>query len=392
MLSMGIRQSFDVLQMNVFDLKSFLEKELEENYLGELVYYHNNEKMEFDIVDNRDSLESAFLRQLQYNSEINQVIAQLILANCDSSGYLRCSEKDLAKSNQLSLDEIQKTRQIILNSEPYGISSLNLKECLLVQVNHIENNKKLKQLIHNHLEDLGNAHYHKIKNKMKLNDEQLNELIERIHKLNPRPGLQYHLEQIIFIKPDILLEIEDEELTLTPIRYYGIERVEMNTQHFDSDALKYHRMKNSRISFLKECLLFRENTLLQISKVLVETQKRYLLYNECKEVLRLKDIKEKTGLSIATISKALKDKYLEYDGKTFALKSLLSKEINELSVDFIQRHIQEIVQNEGIISDRAVSEKLSQMGISCSRRTVSKYRAQLHVPSSVQKRRITNEN
>ncbi len=391
-LSESMKLSLAFLQMSVQELKETLEKELSENPIAEveICYFQGNDQFIEAVADTSNGIEE-LLNQLRFrNKKIPLTLAELILANCDNSGYLKTSLRKLASVSQFNEKEIEAVRQEIMRCEPYGIAAFDLKECLLIQVELVHSkNKVLKQLIRHHLEDIAQGKLETIAHSCKIPTTQVQDQIKLLRSLNPRPGLTFDFTTPLYLRPDLKFYEEDGHIKAKAIEYFTIKYQHFDLNRIDDHDRQYLKEQEKRAKEIENCLKKRSASLVLIGQAMADIQSAYLLHGHCREILKLKDLAELTGLHETTISRALKGKAYEYGNQVFELRSLLNKEINELSADYCKQKISELIRNETTAySDQALCRLLQEAGITISRRTIAKYRQELNIPSGVVRERL----
>lgn len=395
-LSYGMKLSLELLQLNALQLKEYLEKELLDNPMFEVdmpsdMSYQTKDE-QWDIADSGISLEEELLFQIQ-DEKINLALLEGILHNCDRNGYLQVTPQELAASFHTTLKEIMYTLQCIHGCVPYGIGAQNLKECLMIQLEHQYPEDTLAmQIVQHHLEDIAKNHMEKIAQACHVSQTQVKEAVQRIQTLNPRPGAAYDLESAVFVKADIILEREDDNIRIIMPHYMTIREVDYYKGYAGTNEEKeFMKEKQAQGKAIMECLQHRQKTLHDIMQVMVNTQKRYLLHEGSLSCLRMREIGEELSMHETTISRAMKDKYYEYEGQVLPLRTLLCRQLHDTSVDDVVGMIQNMIEEEdhhAPLSDQNIADALKKMNVTCSRRTIAKYRMERHIPSAQTRRRL----
>lgn len=399
-LSYSMKLSLQLLQLNSLQLKEYLEKELVENPMFEVDMPMNfssaSEDSTWDIADNTASLYDELRLQIN-TTKINLILLEGILHNCDRNGYLRVSAADIATQYHVPEKEVTACLACIHACEPYGIAAHNLSECLAIQVEHrYPENCLLLHLVRYHLEDIAKNYLEKLANKYQVEQQQIKDNIALIQTLDPRPGSSYDLETIMFVKADILLDIMDHELTIIMPNYFNIKENEYYKGYsLGKEEKDFIREKRAQGKAILECLQHRKKTLHAIMHVMIEVQKPYLLHSGPLQYLRMIDIAERLAMHETTISRAMKDKYYEYEGQVLPMHTLLCKQLHETSVDKIITTVKELIDKEdkqAPLSDQKLSDALKQKDILCSRRTVAKYRMDHRIPSASTRKRLKEKS
>lgn len=415
-ISNQLIQSLNILTMSKIDLEKFLQREKEENVMVELEEKFKNERFvsdlkvrekktiadktfDFDRINpEKTSIEDRLIFQLieKSLSPDEEKIIRYMIYSLDSKGYLDIKLDDLAHKLKLPLDLVQSSQKILTSFEPKGIGALNLKDCLLAQIQ--TRDEKLKILIENHLEDLYQNSYDTIMNDMDLDQEELLDLIGKLKDLNPHPKSFFDQEAYENLAiPEIFLDFEKNDIKVRvqkdnpiSINQYYLELLESK---IDKATKAYLRNKLARTLLIKDSIDKRNQTIEELAKFLVDYQKDYFLKDLPLKPLSQEDLARNFNLSSSTVSRAIRDKYLESPKGVMALKELFSNSTgpNTVSKDYIQKMIRLFIKEEDKekpLSDEAIRKKLLAMDISLDRRTVQKYRDLLNIPSSYKRKKI----
>ncbi len=326
-------------------------------------------------------------------------IAQYIIGNLDDKGYLMISPEEIAKDLKVSLEEVEKVRKLILKLDPVGVGALNLKECLLAQLEFLgysENTLPYK-LVALHLEELVYG-IEKLSEKLKEPSESLNQALEIIKGLEPYPARNYLSVRGIYIEPDLRFYKEEEEWRVEILKE-KIPKVFLSSLYYKFWQQKREFTKNK--DFFKEKLKIAENlikaldsrysSLYKVGSAILEVQKEFLERGiNFLKPLTLKDLSQITGLHESTVSRIINSKYVETPIGLYPLKFFLSSGYNsskgeEVSSLAIKDSIKRLIEREDYkkpLSDSEIAKLLQQSyGIKIARRTVTKYREELGIPS-----------
>ena len=347
-----------------------------------------------------------------------QVIAEQIVGSIDDDGYLRRENSaivnDLAfRQNIESSDqEVEEVIELIQQFEPAGICARDLQECLLIQLRH-----KLKanpasdihaaiNILEKYFDEFTKKHYEKIQRSLSLDDEQLRAIIQQIIKLNPKPGgnVGEVNKAETYIVPDFFILNSGGKLELT---LNSRNAPDLRISEGYRDMLKEYDKGSKRDKRQKEAVLFikqkidaarwfidaikqRQNTLLHTMTSIMEHQEEFFLTGD-ETTLRpmiLKDIAEKTGLDISTVSRVANSKFVQTEFGTYRLKFFFSESLStesgeEVSTREVKKILFDLVDAEEKrkpLSDERLTELLQEKGYNIARRTVAKYREQLNIP------------
>lgn len=397
-LSYNMKLSLDLLQLNSLQLQQFLEKELLENPMFEVdmpIQFSSNSYDEFDIMDTKKSLQDDLFMQIK-DKKVNLAIIEGILRQCDHNGYLCISKEELADHLQISMVDLTICLTCIHNCIPYGIAAESVSECLAIQLEHRYPEADLtRQLVEHHLEDIAKHYFDKLAKQYHVEQAEIKRCVEQIQTLDPRPASSYDMENMVFVKPDILLEVVDECVSIIMPNYFNIKEQEYyKGYNLDKADASYIKEKRAQGKAIISCLENRKETLYRIMQVMIEKQALYLLHKGHLKYLIMKDIAETIGVHETTISRAMKDKYYEFEGQVYPLYKLLCKQLHDMSIDDVIKALKELIKLEDPLqplSDQSIVTMLNEKGIACSRRTIAKYRMEHQIPNAkTRKRRKEN--
>jgi RNA polymerase sigma-54 factor len=350
-------------------------------------------------------------------SEKQRIIAETIIGNLDDSGYLQrdleAMTDDLAFSQNIVVtkDEILEVLKIIQEFDPPGVGARNLQECLLIQLRkkHNDDNEAINraiQILERYFNEFTKKHYQKILHKAKITEEELKEAIEEVLKLNPKPGnsLSETTKTNHYIIPDFIINNNEGELELTlnsrnvpelrlsktyieMLQAYAANKKKKSSS--EKDAFVFIKQKIDSAKWFIDAIKQRQNTLLVTMNAILAYQKEYLLTGDETKLkpMILKDIAEIVNLDISTISRVANSKYVQTPFGTFLLKSFFSESLQtdsgeEVSTREIKKILSDCIDSENKSkphTDEKLTKILKEKGYNIARRTVAKYREQLHI-------------
>ncbi|MDD7306034.1 MAG: RNA polymerase factor sigma-54 [Peptoniphilaceae bacterium] len=415
-ISNQLIQSLKVLSMSKIDLDNFLKKENEENVMLDLKDYFSNEKfiadliptekvaikketIDFDQVNSKKTtLQDYLIFQLIEKSldPSRERVIKYLIYSLDSKGYLDISLKDVSTKLNVSISFVKDCQKILTSFDPLGIGAINLKDCLLAQIQTTD--EKLKILIENYLMDLYENNYDKILKEMSINKTELLYLIKKLEDLNPYPGSTLDLinfEKLVI--PEIFVSFDLDKInievnTSNPISL-NQHYLELLGKNIDKDTKSYLRNKLSRTLLIKKSIDKRNQTLESIAKYLINYQKDYFIKNLPLRPISQKNLAKALNISESTVSRAVFDKYIESPKGIIGLHDLFSTatRLNTVSKDYILKIVGLLIKEEdkkNPLSDQKIEEKLKKMDIKISRRAIQKYRKILALPSSYKRKKI----
>lgn len=345
-------------------------------------------------------------------SETDREIAISLIDAIDEDGYLTASIDDLvgmlAKEGlQVDAEEIEATLHQIQNFDPPGVGARDLQEGLLIQLRQFDQDlpetNRATKLIENHFDLLSNRDLPRIKRLMKLSDESFNQVIKLIQNLYPRPGNVIASSQTGYIVPDVIVKkLKGEwraELNREALPHLGINHAyqAMLNQEKSSEDKKYIQNHLQDARWFIKSLDQRNDTLLRVARAILERQTAFFEHGE--EAMRpmvLHDIAAGLELHESTISRATTQKYMLTPRGIFELKFFFSSHVSTsdggtCSSTAIRTLIKQFVEQESPakpISDSKIAKMLGQRGINVARRTIAKYRDNLNIPASSQRKTI----
>ncbi len=345
-------------------------------------------------------------------------LGKYIIGNIDEDGYLRRDIPMIADdlmfrlNIEVSDEKLEAILKIIQSLDPAGVGARTLQECLLLQIERKNQDNKYvalaKEILSYHFDEFSKKHYSKLSIKYNLSDEELKAVMDEIVKLNPKPGGAFSgggnkITQHII--PDYLLDFEDGELRLTlnsrNAPELRVSKTYANMLHdyatnkdnqskSQKDTVTFIRQKIDSAKWFIDAIKQRQQTLLGTMNAILEYQKEYFEEGDIKSLkpMILKDIAEKTGLDISTISRVANSKYIQTHFGIFSLKSFFSEAMQttdgeDVSSKELKSILQELVDEEDKkkpLTDDKLSEHLEKKGYKIARRTVAKYREQLGIP------------
>lgn len=380
--------------------------------------YSKDERPQYNTFSVKESFTQSLQEQLGYRnlSDRQFAVASFLIGSLDDDGYLRRSidgiVDDLSFRANVETDEqeVLDMLKIIQDFEPAGVGARDLRECLLLQIKHCKRTPEVDNAIRiltNYFNEFTNKHFHKIMTRMGLSEEELKAAMAKILKLNPAPGGQIddsYTDQAQQIVPDFLLEYKEGELKLSMPRF-SIPELRVNRKYADillEAANSSEREKKEAAAFVKkkldsakwfvEAVKQRHNTLSNTMQAIVDYQHDYFIDGDETHLkpMVLKDIAEKTGFDISTISRVVNSKYIEthfgiYSLKYFFSEGLENQDGEEVSTRELKKALLECVETEDKrkpLTDDELVDRMTGKGYKVARRTIAKYRDQLGIPKA----------
>jgi len=380
--------------------------------------YGKDERPQYNTFSVKESFTQSLMEQLGYRnlSKHDHDVAAFIIGSLDSDGYLRRDVDsivdDLAfRANiESSPEEVLRMLKVVQEFEPAGVGARDLRECLLLQLKAQKQTKEVQiaeRILTDYFSEFSNRHFQKIITKLGLSEDDMKAVMARIVKLNPAPGGQIddsYNDQAQQIVPDFVLDIVDGELKLTMPRF-NIPEIRVNRKYADllaeaqgssdrqkKEAATFVKQKLDSAKWFVEALKQRYNTLESTMKAIVDYQHDYFMDGDESHLkpMVLKDIAERTGFDISTISRVVNSKYIETHFGIFPLKYFFSEGLEnqdgeEVSTRELKKALRECVDAEDkrkpLTDDQLVTE-MNKRGYKVARRTIAKYRDQLDIPKA----------
>lgn len=435
-MTMQMQQSIKILQMSSYELNEYIEKELEENIvldkddsfdrdiikykeiiknLGENNYSDNyfpsNEKDEvspFNLISEKKTLKDYLKEQVTYSSinKNDQLICKYIIDNLDGRGYLEENIiEELIMDLQIDREKAESCLKFVQSLEPIGIGCRTLSECLNIQLSKKGyNDTILKELIDKYLIELSQGKYRLLSEKLKISIKQVQEYEDLIKTLEPKPSRGYFTgEAIGYIFPDVYIKKIDEDFVVITnenlfpnLKVNGIYKDVIN-QSNDKEAIKYVKEKIESALYLVKSIESRKNTICRVVEEIIKYQKEYFEGKEKNlKPMTIKNIANSLEMHESTISRAVKDKYVVmHTGEIKKIKDFFANYVNvsnnEISAEYVKTIIKDTIDKENKLkplSDEKICNILSEKGIEISRRTIAKYRDEMNIKSSAQRKRV----
>ncbi len=343
------------------------------------------------------------------------IIGEYLIENINHDGYLAAEPEETAQSLGMDCAEVDAVVQIIQTFEPPGVAARNLSECLRIQL-IIQKNSFENPLLHhqydlalyitdNHLSEVAEGRMKRILKNINQPMAEVTQAVELIKRLDPKPGRNfgnndkpnYIFPDVTVIKNDHHFVIEVTEISPVKLQVNHYYRQLLNQQvHADSEAIDFLKERYHKALWIMKCLEQRKNTLHKITAAIVEVQQEFLQKGlPGLRPLTLQKIAVMVGLDESTVSRAIHGKYILTPQGMYALKYFFASGVRSedgasVSSKSIQRLIREIIAVENPaapLSDQQLTEMLNHKGFHISRRTVTKYREAILIPSSNKRRK-----
>jgi len=412
-----------------FDLTDYLQDEDFDDYSYKLQannYNNDDDPYEAPIV-NEETFQDYLNQQLAYRDLTDEQlqIGEYIIGNLDDNGYLNRPVPNIVDDLLFTMnvetteEEVEKVLHIVQELDPPGIAARNLQECLLIQLQRMQEEnpfmdyKLSMTILKDFFEEFTKKHYDKIGKKLEVSNRELKPALDAILKLNPKPAdaSTSNQKNIHYITPDFFVFVRDGKIELsldgrnTPELHVSkayLKMLEDFSKNKDArnmqEAAQFVRQKIDAAKWFIDAINQRQNTLYITMKAIVDIQEDYFLTGDETQLkpMILKDVADRVGLDISTISRVANSKYVQTPYGTFLLKFFFSEGITngegeEVSTREIKKILKDCVDSEdkaNPMTDEQLMLVLKDKGYPIARRTVAKYREQLGIPVGRMRKKI----
>ncbi len=365
-----------------------------------------------NIAQRPPSLRDELSEQLGFldSDPTERALAEYIIYNLEDDGYFRLDLAEAVRDCGIpgaTIEQAESALAMVQKLDPAGVGARDLRECLLLQLrNDVPCRDILHVLISNHLADLGANRLPAIEKKTGIPIEAIKDAIEHLkHSLNPHPGTTYSIQDARHVVPDLIVEptehgeyevrlIDEHTPQLSISRYY---QKQLKNKATDPAAREFIQKRIQSARWLIESIEQRRNTLLKVARAIIEHQKDFLDKGpEAIEPLKMQQIADRVHVHVTTVSRAVDDKWVQTPRGIFALKRFFgggttTTDGEEVAWDTIKQKLLEIIAKEdksNPLSDEEIVDELAKSGFPVARRTVTKYRRTLRIPSSRQRKQF----
>lgn len=412
-----------------FDITDYLQDEDIDDYSYKLQannYSADDDPYEAPIV-NEETFQDYLNQQLAYRNlnEKQLEIGEYIIGNLDDNGYLNRPVTNIVDDMLFTMnistaeEEVTEVLHIVQELDPPGIGARNLQECLLIQLQRLQEDNPFADyslaitIVKDFFEEFTRKHYDKIAKKLEVSNRELKVALDEILKLNPKPAdaSSSGSKNIHYITPDFFIFIRDGKVELsldgrnTPelhISKQYLKMLEDFSKSKDSrnmqEAAQFVKQKIDAAKWFIDAINQRQNTLYVTMKAITDIQEEYFLTGDETKLkpMILKDVADKVGLDISTISRVANSKYVQTPYGTLLLKFFFSEGITneegeEISTHEIKKILKDSVEGEdkaNPMTDEQLMLVLKDKGYPIARRTVAKYREQLGIPVARMRKKI----
>ncbi|MGE5379718.1 MAG: RNA polymerase factor sigma-54 [Methylocystaceae bacterium] len=443
-----LRQAIAILQMSAPELEEYIDQEMEQNPFLELseensskeevntdsgeepaqleemadwVEYFSDrsdlgfsnptgeEKSGASMAATGNTLQEYLLLQLHLaiNSPEDQRIGEYLIGCIDDRGYLAVTVEEIALALAVPSETVSDVLKLVQGFDPAGVGARDIKETLTLQLKaQGKATPLLLELINKYLPEVAVNKLKSVARALGITVHEVQNLCDQLRTLNPHPGNQFSGgDEPRYIVPDILVDKIDDQyvVSLNDYRVPGLRVNQLyqgllkNPQQFSRDEQKYMEDRLASAIWLIKSIEHRKLTLFRVASCLVEMQKDFLDHGiKYLKPLTLKQVADRVEVHESTISRATTNKYIQTPRGVFELKfffssSLKGQDLDEtVSARATKRLIQELIEAEdraNPLSDKQIADLLQEQGVTCSRRTVAKYRAEMGIAQGSARKR-----
>ena len=359
----------------------------------------------FDSLVAGTSLQEMLIEQVRESQlkEDQRPIAEMLIGNIDEYGYLKASVEELTASTGLAADKILEVLKVIQTFDPCGVGARDLRECLLLQLDRSGQQKTLEyRIVSEFMDALGKRRIPEIARGTNHEVDEVQEALERIARLEPRPGRAFLPDNDQYILPEVFVQKVDDDYVVTTnnehiphLRISNTYKDLMSQGDNTAEVRNYIREKIRAGKFLIKSLHQRQQTILNIAREIVNRQREFFDKGVAGlKPLTMVQVAEVVGVHETTVSRAVSGKYMQTPRGIFEMKYFFTAGIQTAAGDgmsntSVKDMIAEIFGGEDTgkpLSDQEVVKMLKEKGIVIARRTVAKYRTELNIlPSNLRK-------
>jgi RNA polymerase sigma-54 factor len=360
-----------------------------------------------NTLSSASSLSDHLMWQLSMQSDdvLVRDIGSAIIGNLDDDGYLVASFDEIAAMGPWPIAEVERALKVLQGFDPTGVAARDLQECLLLQLRHLGlEGTPTEKVVTDHLRLLQNHQVPEIARKLGMTIDDLKEHIEVIRHLDPKPGSRYNPTQSQYVIPDVyVMKVEDEYVVvlnedgLPQMRISPVYRRLLDKTAADNtdETRAYVKDKFRSALWLIKSVEQRQKTIFKVAKSIINFQKDFLDHGiEHLRPLVLRDVANDIGMHESTVSRVVTNKYMHTPQGVFEMKYFFHSGISSsygesVSSVTIKQRIRKIIENEDPrkpLSDSKIVSILQREGLVLARRTIAKYREELKIPTSNQRK------
>ncbi|MBI4460235.1 MAG: RNA polymerase factor sigma-54 [Acidobacteria bacterium] len=338
-----------------------------------------------------------------HHAQAIQDAVEMILGNLDENGYLTTPLEELTVSSGCSLEDLQEALRLVQECDPPGVAARDLRECLLIQLRVLGGEGTTAwKVISDHLPLLQRKQYREIAKALGQSPAEVEESLAIVKRLDPFPGQRYNKAEPKLIEPDVYIVKSGEDYTivvneddLPQLRLNATYRRLLDHGNASKEVRNYVKERYTSALHLLKNIEQRKQTIVRVCQSIVRRQRDFLDYGvDYLKPMMIKEIAEEIGVHPSTVSRAVANKYALVPHGIFELRYFFSEAVegpvgNTIPLLILKRKVKKMIEQENKnnpLTDDQIANILSSQGISVNRRTVAKYRADMKIPSTHQRR------
>jgi len=336
-------------------------------------------------------------------SDAVRQVADSVIGNLDENGYLTASSEELTENGRYSQDDLDDAIAVVQEFDPIGVGTHDLRECLLLQLKAFDpQNTLAQQIVSEHLKQVQSNQLKEISRALNRPLEVVKRAIDVIKKLDPRPGLRYNKTEPRLVEPDVYFRKVDglwqaflNEDDMPQLRLSPTYRRLLVKDAADRDVRNYVKERFTAAVQLMKNIEQRKHTILRVCQSIIARQGEFLDQGpDALKPMMIKEVAEEVGVHPSTVSRAVASKYAHTPQGVLELRSFFSESVNGpegggMSLLTLKRLVKKMIEEEDTskpLTDDQIAKKLDDAGIHVTRRTVAKYREDMRIPSTHQRR------
>ena len=386
-MTTGLKSHLEILSKDRQTLSDFLYNVSQNNPFLEYTPSQDIQQYLEAGISNKPSLKDELYLQLHTSTKkYNEPIANYIIESLDSHGFFDQEIQTVLSDLKCTKTQFEETLSFIQTFEPIGVAAKNSIDSLMIQLK-TKNYTVAYTILKNYSKELEEKDFYTISESLDIPYEAVFDELAHMQECNPFPCSEYDTENTTNLAlPEFTIEIDEDQLKIIP-KEMGNLTIHSEEVKLSKEAKKYL----NEAKFYIDSINRRNKTILLLANILITQQKNYFLFQDDLKECTLKEIAEESGYSISTVSRTLSDKYYEFNDHMYPVKDLfISKTHKGSSKDSIQKAIQLLIETEDTenpLQDEEIVEELKNMELYASRRTISKYRKELNIPNSKQRKK-----
>jgi RNA polymerase sigma-54 factor len=334
-------------------------------------------------------------------------VASFLIGNIDEDGYLRASLEEVERAGPYRHEEVEEAVQLLQSFDPIGVGARDLRECLQLQLAALElDNPLVEKIIRDHWDLFMARQFVQLAKVVGIELKELEAIVEVIKRLDPKPGRKYSSERAIYVEPDVYVHKVGDEYVIM-LNEDGMPKLRINSSYRqmlnqmdsrqDGETVNYIKEKIRSAVWLIKSLDQRQRTIYKVAESIVKHQREFLEKGiDFLRPLVLRDVADDIQMHESTVSRVVSNKYMHTPRGLFLMKYFFHSGIDseygeDISSLTVKRKIQTFIQGEDPrkpLSDSKIMKILNDEGINIARRTVAKYRDELNIPSSTDRKQI----